>query len=423
MVSVRPQVVSKSSSLTTTSYTVVAGDTLFNIAKRFGIELQALYDANPQLNGSTFIVPGQVLSIPGQPDPTRANHQTAPKTYTVQPGDTLSKIAQSFGITLQALRDANLQLQGKDLIVVGQILSIPAAVTTTTYTVVAGDTLWKISQNFGITLQALRDANPQLGGTDLIVPGQLLTIPTAVTTTKYTVQPGDTLWKISQSFGIELQALRDANPQLQGRDLIVPGQVLVIPAGGTGHPPHPPPPTGGVVHYSGPASAFPPLEKWVRFSALWNQNAPTMKQSNLWPGNTEEQDQIIHEAIIQVASESGIDQCLILAVVMQESQGHVHIPTTNNGVRNPGLMQSHNGVEYSDSDPRGSIFQMVRDGTEGTADGDGLVQLVRRYGNVYEALRAYNSGSVNKTDLSDGLGATASYVSDCANRLLGVVPN
>jgi hypothetical protein len=76
-------------------------------------------------------------------------------------------------------------------------------------------------------------------------------------------------------------------------------------------------------------------------------------------------------------------------------------------------MQSHNGVEYSDSDPRGSIFQMVRDGTEGTADGDGLVQLVR----------AYNSGSVNKTDLSDGLGATASYVSDCANRLLGVVPN
>jgi hypothetical protein len=37
-------------------------------------------------------------------------------------------------------------------------------------------------------------------------------------------------------------------------------------------------------------------------------------------------------------------------------------------------------------------------------------------------LRAYNSGSVNEMDLSDGLGATASYVSDCANRLLGVVP-
>lgn len=38
---------------------------------------------------------------------------------------------------------------------------------------------------------------------------------------------------------------------------------------------------------------------------------------------------------------------------------------------------------------------------------------------IYKALREYNSGSVNPNDLSDGRGATASYVSDVANRLLG----
>ncbi len=38
---------------------------------------------------------------------------------------------------------------------------------------------------------------------------------------------------------------------------------------------------------------------------------------------------------------------------------------------------------------------------------------------IYKALRAYNSGSVNPNNLSDGLGATNSYVSDIANRLLG----
>lgn len=38
---------------------------------------------------------------------------------------------------------------------------------------------------------------------------------------------------------------------------------------------------------------------------------------------------------------------------------------------------------------------------------------------IYKALREYNSGSVNPNDLSDGRGATASYVSDIANRLLG----
>ena len=39
---------------------------------------------------------------------------------------------------------------------------------------------------------------------------------------------------------------------------------------------------------------------------------------------------------------------------------------------------------------------------------------------IYTALRLYNSGSVNEDDLSDGMGATDSYVSDIANRLQGV---
>jgi hypothetical protein len=40
---------------------------------------------------------------------------------------------------------------------------------------------------------------------------------------------------------------------------------------------------------------------------------------------------------------------------------------------------------------------------------------------IYPALREYNSGSVNNGNLSDGMGATASYVSDVANRLTGWV--
>ena len=40
---------------------------------------------------------------------------------------------------------------------------------------------------------------------------------------------------------------------------------------------------------------------------------------------------------------------------------------------------------------------------------------------IYPALREYNSGSVNPNDLSDGRGATASYVNDVAHRLQGWV--
>jgi soluble lytic murein transglycosylase-like protein len=41
---------------------------------------------------------------------------------------------------------------------------------------------------------------------------------------------------------------------------------------------------------------------------------------------------------------------------------------------------------------------------------------------IYKALRAYNSGSTNVNDLSDGKGATPAYVSDMANRLCGRTP-
>lgn len=67
---------------------------------------------------------------------------------------------------------------------------------------------------------------------------------------------------------------------------------------------------------------------------------------------------------------------------------------------------------------------MVIDGTQGTSQGGGLVQWFNDQnvgantgGNPYEVARGYNSGSINYNDLSDPQGATASYVSDIANRL------
>jgi hypothetical protein len=52
----------------------------------------------------------------------------------------------------------------------------------------------------------------------------------------------------------------------------------------------------------------------------------------------------IQSAIQSVASASGVDEHFIPAIVMQESEGCVRVPTTNNGVVNPGLMQSHMGL-------------------------------------------------------------------------------
>ena len=91
---------------------------------------------------------------------------------------------------------------------------------------------------------------------------------------------------------------------------------------------------------------------------------------------------------------------------------------TYNGVQNCGLMQSYNpsDTSYDPNHYNASIRLMIQDGTQGTAAGPGLVQLFNNAqltnGNVYAALRAYNSGRVNNTNLSDGQGATPAYVSN-----------
>jgi hypothetical protein len=88
--------------------------------------------------------------------------------------------------------------------------------------------------------------------------------------------------------------------------------------------------------------------------------------------------------------------------------------------RNTGIMQAFDGANFDARDEAGSILQMIRDGTSGTAKGPGLRQNLEKWnGDIYVALRGYNSGSVNLEDLNDPMGATPDYVQKIANRLMG----
>ncbi len=171
----------------------------------------------------------------------------------------------------------------------------------------------------------------------------------------------------------------------------------------------------------------------------FNNNKPLMFGSCGWNGwgadDSGPEIGAIYNAIQQVALETKVDHRFILAVMIQESGGCVRVPTTNYGVRNPGLMQCHNGDGTCHSDytgqvqnpcPAGIITQMIREGTAGTKSGDGLAQCINlsNSGSVtgfYEAARIYNSGSIDPSgDLCRGI-ATKCYASDIANRLTGWV--
>ncbi|RDV82554.1 LysM peptidoglycan-binding domain-containing protein [Ammonifex thiophilus] len=92
------------------------------------------------------------------------------------------------------------------------------------YTVKPGDSLYKISRQFGTTVEAIQYANSLW--TTLIYPGQVLYIPDQPFTL-YTVRSGDTLYFIGKRFGVPYQEIMRLNGL--SSSLIYPGQVLRIP--------------------------------------------------------------------------------------------------------------------------------------------------------------------------------------------------
>ncbi len=162
-------------------YTVRTGDTLFFIARRNNISLQSLIDANPQITDANVIFPGQVICIPViGPEVTCPNGQI----YRVVRGDTMFEIAQRFGISLESLIRANPQIADPNRIFPGQEICVPIAPQPicpngTLYTVRSGDTLFEIARRNNITLASLIAANPQITNPNLILPGQVICIPAA----------------------------------------------------------------------------------------------------------------------------------------------------------------------------------------------------------------------------------------------------
>jgi murein DD-endopeptidase MepM/ murein hydrolase activator NlpD len=166
--------------------------------------------------------------------------------HVVQAGETLFRIAQAYGVTVDELVAAN-GLVNRNVIHVGQQLIIPPAsgaasapavspplTHATGYIVQPGDTLFLIAGRFDTTVEAIAQANG-IVNPNLLLVGQSLVLPIpqgapppspqAVT---HLVQPGETLARIALRYDTTAWAIAQAN-DLSNPNVILVGQRLVIP--------------------------------------------------------------------------------------------------------------------------------------------------------------------------------------------------
>jgi len=109
------------------------------------------------------------------------------------------------------------------------VLAVPVAASAVIHTVQPGESPFSISQSYGISLDTLTEANGLRGS--LIYPGQKLNIPVYSTSrdAAYTVKAGDSLYLIGRKFGMDYRKIMSANGLSQ--TMIYPGTVLYLPSG------------------------------------------------------------------------------------------------------------------------------------------------------------------------------------------------
>lgn len=219
------------------SYTVVAGDNLTKIARAHGVTVDELKRANGLTSSVIRVGDELMIPSPSAPVSTVSADAAGSQTYKVQPGDSLSRIASRFQVTVAELKQAN--GLNSDLIKVNDELYIPTS------------TVSRSGARTSSTTSSSPSAAPSSGGNT------------------YKVQPGDTPSGIAKRFGIDYRELMRANnitnaKGLQvGQELVIPG-VANVPSSNSGPTLTPP----ASIRSSSTATSTPPASSPTRPATL-----------------------------------------------------------------------------------------------------------------------------------------------------------
>lgn len=211
--------------ITTNTYVVQKGDSLYSIANKLGTTVSELKKEN-NLTTNTLQI-GEVLRIP-----TKEIYEGEENVYIVQKGDTLYSIAMANNTTVDELKRINNLTS--NILSTGQLLKIPSALLPeSTYIVKKGDSLYSIANKYNTTVDELKRINNLTS--NILSIGQVLKLPSdkvsdvekEENTISYTVQKGDSLYSIARKYSTTIDKIKDLNNLTT--NLLSIGQVLLIP--------------------------------------------------------------------------------------------------------------------------------------------------------------------------------------------------
>ena len=211
--------------ITTNTYVVQKGDSLYSIANKLGTTVSELKKEN-NLTTNTLQI-GEVLRIP-----TKEIYEGEENVYIVQKGDTLYSVAMANNTTVDELKRINNLTS--NILSTGQLLKIPSALLPeSTYIVKKGDSLYSIANKYNTTVDELKRINNLTS--NILSIGQVLKLPSdkvsdvekEENTISYTVQKGDSLYSIARKYSTTIDKIKDLNNLTT--NLLSIGQVLLIP--------------------------------------------------------------------------------------------------------------------------------------------------------------------------------------------------
>lgn len=248
----------------TTTHKVQKGETISQIAIKYNVTPFDIYQLNP--DAQSGLKPNSVLLIPKSSGKPKAVLQAKPSaktvTHEVMPKETLYGIEKKYGVSDEALKQANPFLE-KEGLQIGQTLVIPSNKVqknnTTTlekvvyHYVLPKETKYSIAKQYGITIEELERKNPEVisnlpEGYKLLIKGTApksdkiavvvepkkeiakppVKTDVAVNYLNYEVKSKETLYSLSRMFGMSQEELITLNPALS--EGVVEGMILKVPA-------------------------------------------------------------------------------------------------------------------------------------------------------------------------------------------------